>query len=77
MSRRTARSGTARLTIRHVTFEALQEMTATTCFNTALSQLDLFVAEAISQCGEHDTGVWRSGLDAAAQDALNIRERKS
>lgn len=40
-------------------------------FNAALSQLDLF-AEAISQRSEHETGVWLSGLDVAAQDALAL-----
>ncbi len=40
-------------------------------FNTALSQLDLF-AEAIGQRSEHETGVWLSGLDVAAQDALAL-----
>ena len=40
-------------------------------FNVALSQLDLF-AEAISQRSEHDLGVWLSGLDVAAQDALAL-----
>lgn len=43
-------------------------------FNTALSQLDLF-AEAISQRSEHETGVWLSGLDVAAQDALSLPGR--
>ena len=42
-------------------------------FNAALSQLDLF-AEAISQRSEHETGVWLSGLDVAAQDALKLPE---
>lgn len=42
-------------------------------FNAALSQLDLF-AEAISQRSEHETGVWLSGLDVAAQDALKVPE---
>jgi len=42
-------------------------------FNAALSQLDLF-AEAISQRSEHETGVWLSGLDVAAQDALKVSE---
>lgn len=40
-------------------------------FNTALTQLDLF-SEAISQRSESETGVWLSGLDVAAQDALRI-----
>src|SRR5438552_12829189 len=43
-------------------------------FNTALSQLDLF-AEAITQRSEHEVGVWLSGLDVAAQDALTLPER--
>ena len=43
-------------------------------FNTALSQLDLF-AEALSQRSEHETGVWLSGLDVAAQDALALPGR--
>lgn len=43
-------------------------------FNTALSQLDLF-AEAISQRSEDETGVWLSGLDVAAQDALTLPGR--
>ena len=43
-------------------------------FNTALSQLDLF-AEAIGQRSEHETGVWLSGLDVAAQDALMLPGR--
>ena len=42
-------------------------------FNAALSQLDLF-AEAIGQRSEHQTGVWLSGLDVAAQDALKVSE---
>lgn len=36
-----------------------------------------FVAEAIRPGIEHDSAVRRSGLDATARDALNIRERKS
>jgi len=40
-------------------------------FNTALSQLDLF-SEAITQRSESETGVWLSGLDVAAQDALKL-----
>lgn len=43
-------------------------------FNTALAQLDLF-AEAISQRSEHELGVWLSGLDVAAQDALELPGR--
>jgi hypothetical protein len=42
-------------------------------FNAVLSHLDLF-AEALSQRSEAATGVWLSGLDLAAQDALRLRE---
>ena len=38
-------------------------------FNLALTQLDLF-SDAITQRSENETGVWLSGLDVAAQDAL-------
>jgi hypothetical protein len=41
-------------------------------FNLALSQLDLF-SDAITQRSESETGVWLSGLDIAAQDALSLR----
>lgn len=40
-------------------------------FNLALSQLDLF-SDAITQRSENETGVWLSGLDVAAQDALAL-----
>src|SRR5215469_8620958 len=40
-------------------------------FNLALSQLDLF-SDAITQRSENETGVWLSGLDIAAQDALSL-----
>src|SRR6266705_7115042 len=40
-------------------------------FNLALSQLDLF-SDAITQRSESETGVWLSGLDIAAQDALAL-----
>jgi hypothetical protein len=40
-------------------------------FNLALSQLDLF-SDAITQRSESETGVWLSGLDIAAQDALSL-----
>jgi hypothetical protein len=43
-------------------------------FNADLSQLDVF-AEAINQRSEHEVGVWLSGLDVAAQDALALPER--
>src|SRR5215510_715578 len=40
-------------------------------FNLALSQLDLF-SDAITQRSESETGLWLSGLDVAAQDALDL-----
>ena len=40
-------------------------------FNLALSQLDLF-SDAITQRSENETGLWLSGLDVAAQDALEL-----
>ena len=40
-------------------------------FNTVLSQFDLF-SDVITQRSEHDTGVWLSGLDAVAADALHL-----
>jgi hypothetical protein len=40
-------------------------------FNDVLSQLDLF-AEVVTQRSEHSTGVWLSGLDVLASDALGI-----
>lgn len=40
-------------------------------FNAVLTQFDLF-SDAISQRSEHDTGVWLAGLDALAQDAMQL-----
>ncbi|MEU5844559.1 hypothetical protein [Rhodococcus sp. NPDC047139] len=40
-------------------------------FNAVLSQFDLFT-EVVTQRSEADTGVWLSGLDALADDALRI-----
>jgi hypothetical protein len=40
-------------------------------FNAALTQLDIF-ADALTQRSERDTGVWLSGLDIAARDALKL-----
>jgi hypothetical protein len=40
-------------------------------FNAILSQLDLF-SEVITQRSEQETGVWLSGLDALARDALEM-----
>jgi hypothetical protein len=40
-------------------------------FNDVLSQFDLFT-EVITQRSEHDTGVWLSGLDSLAADALRL-----
>jgi len=38
-------------------------------FNVVLSQFDLFT-EVVTQRSEHSTGIWLSGLDLLAQDAL-------
>src|SRR6185436_19774497 len=40
-------------------------------FNALLDQLDIF-ADVLSQRAEHDTGVWVSGLDILAEDALKL-----
>jgi hypothetical protein len=40
-------------------------------FNAVLSQFDLF-SDVITQRSEHETGVWLSGLDVAASDALRL-----
>lgn len=40
-------------------------------FNDVLSQFDLF-ADVLTQRSEHQTGVWLSGLDVAAADALKL-----
>ena len=40
-------------------------------FNDVLSQFDLFT-EAVTQRSEHQTGVWLSGLDMLATDALRL-----
>ena len=40
-------------------------------FNEVLSQFDLFT-EAVTQRSEHRTGVWLSGLDMLATDALRL-----
>lgn len=40
-------------------------------FNAMLSQFDIF-ADALTQRSEHGTGVWLSGLDALAADALAL-----
>jgi hypothetical protein len=40
-------------------------------FNTALGQMDLF-SEVITQRSEHQIGVWLSGLDVAAAEALLV-----
>jgi hypothetical protein len=41
-------------------------------FNDVLSQFDLFT-EVVTQRSEHSTGVWLSGLDVLAADALHLR----
>lgn len=43
-------------------------------FNNVLSQFDLFT-EVITQRSEHETGVWLSGLDVLAADALELPSR--
>jgi hypothetical protein len=40
-------------------------------FNAVLSQLDIF-ADVLTQRSEHETGIWLSGLDALAADALAL-----
>src|SRR5262245_60354627 len=40
-------------------------------FNDVISQFDLF-ADALTQRSEHETGVWLSGLDVAAAEALAL-----
>lgn len=40
-------------------------------FNAALTQFDLF-SDVITQRSEHDSGVWLSGLDVVAADALTL-----
>ena len=40
-------------------------------FNAVLMRFDIF-ADAISQRSEHTTGIWLSGLDVAASDALKL-----
>lgn len=40
-------------------------------FNNMLSQFDIF-ADVITQRSEHETGVWLSGLDVVAADALAV-----
>lgn len=43
-------------------------------FNVALTQFDLF-SDVVTQRSEHETGVWLSGLDMAAADALVLPGR--
>jgi hypothetical protein len=40
-------------------------------YNSILDQLDIF-ADVLSQRGEHDVGIWLSGLDVLAEDGLAI-----
>jgi hypothetical protein len=40
-------------------------------YNSILDQLDIF-ADVLSQRGEHDVGIWLSGLDVLAEDGLSI-----
>lgn len=41
-------------------------------FNAVLTQFDVF-ADVLTQRSEHDTGLWLSGLDAVADDALSLQ----
>ncbi|MFD0466264.1 hypothetical protein ACFQY9_34730 [Microvirga aerilata] len=43
-------------------------------FNAVLTQFDMF-ADVISQRSEHDTGVFLSGLDVVASDALTLPDK--
>ena len=43
-------------------------------FNALLDQLDIF-ADAFTQRGEHEVGIWLAGLDAFARDALRPQLR--
>lgn len=43
-------------------------------FNITLAQFDIF-ADALTQRSEHETGIWLSGLDAVANDALSLQGR--
>lgn len=43
-------------------------------FNASLTQFDIF-ADALSLRGEVDNGVWLSGLDVAAEDAIGLASR--
>lgn len=43
-------------------------------FNWLLDRMDIF-ADALSQRGEHETGVFLAGLDALAEDALHLDGR--
>lgn len=43
-------------------------------FNALLDQLDIF-ADVLSQRAEHETGVWVAGLDALAEDAINVKHQ--
>ncbi len=40
-------------------------------FNAVLSKFDIF-ADVVTQRSEHDTGIWLSGLDALAADAIQL-----
>jgi hypothetical protein len=43
-------------------------------FNAVLTQFDIF-ADVMTQRSEHDNGIWLSGLDAVATDALALPRR--
>jgi len=61
---REARVASAERAQRRFTFLRLR-------FNAALTQFDLF-SDVITQRSEHESGVWLSGLDVVAADALTL-----
>jgi hypothetical protein len=62
--RNAGRSASAAHAQRRFSFLRLQ-------FNAALTQFDLF-SDVITQRSEHESGVWLSGLDVVAADALTL-----
>jgi hypothetical protein len=62
--RGTGRHATAAQAQRRFTFLRLR-------FNAALTQFDLF-SDVVTQRSEHESGVWLSGLDVVAADALAL-----
>jgi len=56
---------------KHLPLEKIQKdfITLKLRFNQILDQLDIF-SDVLSQRSEHDVGIWLSGLDVLAEDAL-------